>query len=204
MKKLITFMLALSMAASMAACGNSKENTDVNSLQDQSPDTEMVTTDHTISSEMDVENSITITMDNWDTYFELKRIEDPFINESGKTENWDFLYAVFLKPEYSKQYNYGSVDFELSYDLVSYECMFDEYKITLGNQTGRIEEGQTATFGLEDFRDHAEINKNSPFFNTVAGIVYGGSTMEQDNGTLSASVPENGKILHAEGFLVMK
>ena len=204
MKKLVTLMLVLSMVVSMAACGNTKNDLTVNETKDQIMDEEMSETEHSASSDVDMENSIPITMDNWETYFDLKLVEDPFINESGKVESWDFLYVVFLKPEYVEQYNFGNVDFELSYDLVSYECTYDEQKVTLGKQIETTQEGLTATFGLEDFRDNLDINNSSVFFNTVAGVVYGGSAMEQEGGNVIAGVPENGKILHAEGSLVMK
>ena len=204
MKKLVTLMLVLTMVASMAACGNTKNDLTVNETKDQIMDEEMSETEHSASSDVDMENSIPITMDNWETYFDLKLVEDPFINESGKVESWDFLYVVFLKPEYVEQYNFGNVDFELSYDLVSYECTYDEQKVTLGKQIETTQEGLTATFGLEDFRDNLDINNSSVFFNTVAGVVYGGSAMEQEGGNVIAGVPENGKILHAEGSLVMK
>lgn len=204
MKKLVTLMLVLTMVASMAACGNTKNDPTANETKDQIMEEEMSETVDSTGSDVDMENSISITMDNWETYFDLKRVEDPFINESGKVESWDFLYAVFLKPEYADQYNFGNVDFELSYDLMSYECTYDEQKITLGNKIETAQEGLTATFGLEDFRENLEINSSSVFYDTVAGVVYGGSAMEQEGGNVIAGVPENGKILHAEGFLVMK
>ena len=204
MKRLITFMMAISMAASMAACGNTPAATE----PEVAPN--VVMTENTAApgaGSMDsAEGAVEITMDNWETYFELRSVSDPFIGESGKAEGRDFMYGVFLKPEYAEKFDSGMVNFEISYDLVNYNCTVDGESYTLGDKLENDLESafETKTFGLQDFREDPEISDKSAFFGQVAGVVYGGSAVQQEDGQFIASVPENGKILNAEGSLTLK
>lgn len=202
MKKMISFLLSAGLCLSLAACGR-EEQPPVQSL----PETETVFSETSVQEPPEPQaETVEITMDNWETYFELRSVTEPYIGESGRPEAWDFLYGVFLKPEYAQRFSFGQVDFEISYDLSDYVCTWDEAGVTLGEKIRSDLESsfETKTFGLEDLREDPNLTEQSPFYGQIAGVVYGGTTLRQDDGTDHAQVPENGKILRAEGTLTLQ
>lgn len=194
MKKTILAILAFCISASMAACTAEDFTAEITEIPAQTANT---------IAEVSSQDTVEINMDNWEEYFELRSVTEAYTGESGQVEGWDYLYGVFLKPEYVQRFAVGHVDFEISFDYVPYHCHWDSNGCSLGDKIERDLESDsgTATFGIEDFRNSPELEETSEFYGCIAGVVYGGSTAELEDGTHMVQVPENGEILHAEGIL---
>ena len=194
MKKKMLVVCAAVFCLSLAACGGEKmaETTDT-----------LVLSQTEAASEQVVE----ITMENWEQYFELKNAAEPVISEAGDLESWDFSYGVFLKEEYLDRFVSGQVDFEILFDTERRKAGIEEATGTyeLGELIpGRLEsDTRQKTFGLEDFRDRQGLSVMSDYYGSVAGQACCGSIRESEAGELTAEVPVNGQILHAEGTLTI-
>ena len=149
------------------------------------------------------EQTVEITMENWQQYFDLVTAAEPLCNDQGQIESWDFFYGVFLKPQYAEGFVSGQVDFEIQFDTEHRAASLTGDSWELGEPVGEILESdfQQKTFGLEDFRHREDLPAQSDFIGTIAGQAYCGSVREAEDGSLIADYPANGKLLHAEGSL---
>ena len=107
MKKLIALLLAVMMCLSLAACGNSKVEANADNSQEQ--DTEISQqdeeqTENTADESEQVEEepqeqTIEITLDNWQEYFEIRPNTHGALYDSfGEFERLDYVnWAMFLK-----------------------------------------------------------------------------------------------------------
>ena len=187
MKKTICAILSLVLCLSLAACGSKQVPTEAA--------TEAVTEAVTEAAPQSVE----ITMDNWEQYFELI----PAADASSQGEAWALGYALVLREEY--RYVSGTVDFELAYDVEQrpFEGDAETMTWTLGEPLEPDHEllPGAKTFGLQDYRENTDMKL---FTGTVAAVCLPGAVMTREDGTQVAEVPVNGEILHAEGSLVLE
>ena len=186
MKKHIALTLVLVLCLALAACG------------DEVP---VETTAAAVLPTETKDQNVTITMDNWEQYFELRPTTDVYVDESGKVQNWSFCYGVFLREEYD--YVSGSVNFEVEYRTEQHPFSGDRKtgEYTLGEATGTSENPRAVTFALEDSRRDPNTDPQSGFFDAVAGRVYGGNVAKEKG---EVDVPIEGRVLHAEGTILLR
>ena len=191
MKKTICAMLSLVLCLSLAACGGKTAPTEAPAVTEAPA---QVTTEAAA-----VPVTVEITMDNWEQYFELISAADA----SSQGEYWALGYGLVLREEYG--YVSGNVDFELTYDLEQrpFEGNAEDMTWTLGEALEPDHELMPGakTFGLQDYRENKDMKM---FTGTVAAVCLPGVVMTREDGTQVAEVPVNGKILHAEGTLVLE
>ena len=73
MKKLIALLLAAALCLSLAACSNGKMEDNSDTSQGQTTDNSPQDTDKPSNAEL-AEQTIEITLDNWQEYFEFRPV----------------------------------------------------------------------------------------------------------------------------------
>ena len=121
-------------------------------------------------TESPLPEEITITLENWQEFFELRETEQVYISPTCAVTNRVFGYGVFLKEEYADRFAEGSqVSFELEYNVawarVMGDLTADNYLIT-GTQSDSNRKLQTAQ--LSDFRLLENMSEESDFYGQVA------------------------------------
>jgi PBP1b-binding outer membrane lipoprotein LpoB len=121
MKKILALILALTiMCFSFVACSDNKE---------QTPDSQETTT------EEKKPESVELTMENFDTYFEF--VEESFFtkDKNGNLTQLRFRHYYKLKPEYNVNLEKSTVLIKYDYSAVTkkVDIDFDEQKFTLGD-----------------------------------------------------------------------
>ena len=201
MKKMICAALALCL--SLCACGAEPavptEATTVPEAVTEAP-AETVTEAVTQAA---APETVEITLENWEEYFELRPAADVWVD--GENQSWSLGYGLFLREEFLPRFREGNVNFELEYDLEQREFTGDAETLTwtLGEllEPDRELLPGAKTFGLEDFRSAGDL---PGFAGSVAGVCLSGTVMTRPDGSLMAEVPANGRILHAEGSLILE
>lgn len=114
--------------------------------------------------------TVEITMDNWDTYFELRETYEEYLGEFGEFSYRMPTYGIFLKDEYCELLtdDGAAVDFEVCYDEVVYEVtgysgniqkglVTEDYVLTPANPGWfYLRTGALATASLFDYRYYSE------------------------------------------------
>ena len=94
MKKLIALLLAAVMCLSLAACGNGKTEDNSGTSQGQTTDNSPQDTDEPSNAEL-TEQTIEITLDNWQEYFEFRPVvyetKDSYNEVTGMSVYYKFL-----------------------------------------------------------------------------------------------------------------
>jgi len=173
MKRMNLFILLLAVLLSVSGCGVQEP------APTQAPEVSVVTEIPTeapteapteLPTEPPQPEVITITMENWEEYFELRETEQVHISETCAVINRIFGYGVFLKEEYADRFAEGSeVSFDLEYNLAWARIMGDltaDNYLLMGTQTDGVR--KTLTAGLTDFRLADNISEESDFYNQVA------------------------------------
>lgn len=127
--------------------------------------------------------TVEISIDNWDTYFELRETFNGYRNEFGEYVYRMPTYGMFLKDEYCALLTEGgaNVDFEISYDEVLYQIddnagdaekgvFSDDCVLTPANvDWDYLETGALATASLVDYRGYSAGTSQD---NTVSAIFF--------------------------------
>lgn len=127
--------------------------------------------------------TVEITTENWETYFELRETFEGYLGEFGEYAYRMPTYAMFLKDEYYDLLTEGgaNVDFEISYDQVSYRVddydgdvekglLTDDYVLTPAPLYWfKLEKGTLATASLFDYRTYPQ---GTCLDGTVSAIFY--------------------------------
>ena len=195
MKKKLLTVCALCLL--LAACGREKTTPAETIFMPAIPETETAEAS---------EETLEITMENWQQYFDLRPAAEPIFLEDGTLESWDFFYGVFLREEYAGRFVSGQVDFEIRFDTEHRSASIEEATGTymLGDLLGESLESdvQQKTFALEDLRQGQSVK--SDFYGSIAARAYCGSIRSTQTGELAADLPLHGEILHAEGSLTLQ
>lgn len=135
MKRWITLLLVLSLCLAFCACGKQNQPpAETGPTIEYAVPTEYVpaVTEAPIYSRFE---SIEITMDNWDTYFEISEVPLFILNPNGGIREMVQNYCVTLREEFSHRLrpigSYG-VDFTIGFDIY-----VDTLDIDLDNKTFR-------------------------------------------------------------------
>ena len=185
MKKMIAGVLALVLCFSAAGCaGTGDPNQTV---------AEFTST----AAEQPLEAEI--TMDNWQEFFELRKTWELKSYDGG--DEWEFGLGLFLKDGY--EFQSGQVNFEVEYQLEPRSFSGESGEFGEPVETGHTPEPRAKTFALTDYRGDPGIGEFSPLYGTVAGWIYCGGVLEQEDGSLIAEFPGTISVLHAEGSLVL-
>lgn len=133
MKKQIAFLLLLVCCLALCACGKKKEPpAETGSTTEYAVPTEYVppVTEAPVYSRFE---SIEITMDNWNTYFEITEVPLFILNPNGGIREMVQNYCITLREEFSHRLrpigDYG-VDFTVGFDVY-----VDTLDIDLDNKT---------------------------------------------------------------------
>lgn len=117
MKKLLALLLAAIMCLSLAACGNGKTEDNSGTSQGQTTDNSPQDTDEPSNAEL-TEQTIEITLDNWQEYFEINQ----YLSVRYLTNDFDEAVTTMLalntilelKEEYS---DYSALGVAVQYDM---------------------------------------------------------------------------------------
>ena len=125
MKKILALLLALTiMCFSFVACSDNK---------DETPDSQEVE-----STEQENQDSVKLTKENFDTYFEF--VEESFFTKDskGNYSQLRFRHYYKLKPEYNIDLSESSVKLTYSYSSAQKKVNinFNTQEFTLGEQVG--------------------------------------------------------------------
>ena len=173
MKRINIFALMLSMVLILTGCGTDRPaatEAPAAAVVTEAP-TEAPTLPPTeLPAELPLPEEITITLENWQEFFELRETEQVYICPTCAVTNRVFGYGVFLKEEYADRFAEGSqVSFELEYNVawarVMGDLTADNYLIT-GTQSDSNRKLQTAQ--LSDFRLMENMSEESDFYGQVA------------------------------------
>ena len=134
MKKWIALLLLLSLCLSLCGCGKKKEPpAETGQTSEYAVPTEYIPP---VTQELPVYtrfDSIEITLDNWDTYFEITEVPLFILNPNGGIREMVQNYCVTLREEFSHRLrttgSYG-VDFTIGFDVY-----VDTLDIDLDNKT---------------------------------------------------------------------
>ena len=96
MKKLIALLLAAVMCLSLAACGNGKTEDNSGTSQGQTTDNSPQDTDEPSNAEL-TEQTIEITLDNWQEYFEFRPVVHETKNSYNELTGMQVIYKFFPK-----------------------------------------------------------------------------------------------------------
>lgn len=96
MKKWIALLLAAVMCLSLAACGNGKTDDNSGTSQGQTTDNSPQDTDEPSNAEL-TEQTIEITLDNWQEYFEFRPDVDVLKDSYNEITGMQVLYKFFPK-----------------------------------------------------------------------------------------------------------
>ena len=131
MKKAISLLLALVMCLSLCACGGGNDTpATTEAPTTTTPATTVPESTAPIETEPQYE-TVEITMDNWEDYFEFVFIEDWEINGFGESEGYSCEYRLKLQDEYASKINLQNlaITVEVAYkDVISY-ATFDFEKM---------------------------------------------------------------------------
>ena len=147
MKKILTLLLAAAMCFSLIACSdepNSAENTNAGETADNT------TTENNLPPEPDEEPEdtgtgeskpqytiIELTVENWDTYFEVVEVAYFLENAFGEAYRLHIQHYYKLKDEYSKMSGTETnIAIQYSYTMGYRECIvdFENKDFTLGTE----------------------------------------------------------------------
>ena len=169
MKRINIFALLLATALILTGCGMNPP------VATEAPAAAVVTEAPTEAptlppTEPPLPEEITITLENWQEFFELRETEQVYISETCAVTNRVFGYGVFLKEEYADRFAEGSqVSFELEYNVawarVMGDLTADNYMI-MGAQSNPDRKLQSAQ--LSDFRLVENMSEESDFYGQVA------------------------------------
>lgn len=126
MKKILNLLIALFMCFALVACGNNKESENGSNKQDEN-------------------KLIEITMENWDTYFEIK--DDLYVNAVGE------IYpdkVLVLKEDYDVEYVQISFDYKYTNEWYFVEIDNDKKTIEIKevDSTKESEEKNSSRSGV--------------------------------------------------------
>lgn len=157
--------------------------------------------------------TVEITMDNWDTYFELRETYEEYLGEFGEFSYRMPTYGIFLKDEYCELLtdDGAAVDFEVCYDEVVYEVtgysgdiqkglVTEDYVLTPANPGWfYLRTGALATASLLDYRGYSEgVSRD----NTVSAIFPLSYTSWSENETHLITA-ENIQLSRVQGTLTL-
>jgi len=130
-----------------------------------------------------------ITMDNWDTYFELVQNEDWRVNGFGEAEDYRVDYQLKLRDEYLEKVN--RLNFNLSVEL-SFTANYHDATVDLTTREVMIGDIATNISG-EDTGEVSRVNDVTYFDETGILSMYNASSylIQWDNGTQSMYVIED-------------
>ncbi len=136
MKKLFALVLTTVMAVAMVACGGSGNDPQPTNTPEPTPS-----------------QTVQLTMDNWQDYFEIVEKEEPQKNRFDEVENIFFTNYLVLKNGYeifepSVGNEYTDIDIEYSYDTEKRWYTLDENGVATWGEVEPYENGRTEIVSL--------------------------------------------------------
>lgn len=180
MKKLIALFLAIIMCLSMVACGGEAPEVSENAGEAETEAEESEAEDTNTEAEVASE-TIALTNDNWQDFFEIRVFAEPRTNDFDEIDRMFLSVYLVLKDEYSD--NYVSSDGALEVKIAGQNTTAVEYnmeteKLTLTHSDDASDNERTNTVSLDGFDE--------------IGLYLGAG-----NGTNPDSLEQNGNVLTA-------
>ncbi len=154
--------------------------------------------------------AVEITLENWETYFELREAKSAYRDNEGKINHYNIGYGIFLREEYAaklkNEWDSVNVTFKMSYDEAHYhvEGDYPEGDWTLGEQyTEPYYEYKTQEFEQAvwsyNYEDESAV---SDFLGHHAAEFTMGYVSTWD-GKITAMKPINPQIIEVSGTITM-
>ena len=139
MKKILSVVLVIIMMLTIVACGNEEK-------LEPTPRTK----------------EIIITLDNWDTYFEVTKKEEEVINKYNELVNIDTEYYFTLKNEFGSYLEGTSINVEISFKMttMAYKLDLANRKILWGETDGETETDTVELHIAYFYSDHIIGDRN--------------------------------------------
>lgn len=168
--------------------------------------------------------TVTLNMDNWSEYFELREAVQVQLNQFGEVQYASNGYGIFLKDEYVDKMHYNSlypngIDFQMSYDEACFMAPVSSveeaiktiyYKSELKQVDLPIrmdsftESGKIATASISDWKNLDNCGEMSSYYCKIAGDFYEASPEYlQSSGEAYVSLPVNPQIINVQGQLIL-
>lgn len=156
--------------------------------------------------------TVEITPDNWETYFEGRQAQDVGLDSDGYVNHREVGYGIFLKEEYLDRLDSGSYDgavwFEITYEYTPYllegnlDSDFYSLKETrLPRELGAYR-GSFSTSLPVNHRGYQQWRSPESDFNNAACCFLGADRLEWD-GNVYMMMIDNVEILDVRGTLVL-
>ena len=145
---------------------------------------------------------VAITLDNWQTYFELRAANDVTVNKQGKITELRPGFGLFLKPEYVHRYIDGDAAFICTYTKIDMD-----YQWTVGTVDYRFDrvgeyllnDGSHYDCRIQDMRP-LNLPESSDYAGSVSVPVGYGELILPEGRTV---YPESVKILEVFGSIIL-
>ena len=137
MKKAMSLLLTLVMCLSLCACGGGNDTPETTEIPTTTipATTELEISEPETTAPIEAEpqyETVEITMENWEDYFEFTHFYIPYKNSFGEVENFSVETRFCLKDGY----NASNVDIAIEYSYVeqgfTYEVNFENGTLTFG------------------------------------------------------------------------
>lgn len=203
-KRILSMLFATTMLISLVGCGTTEENPS-NAPTEETADKK---TDKFVTEVETVE----ITIDNWQEYFEVKEAYMLFKNGFDEYDQIHMGYAITLKNEYLDKIVTDKADyptkgtFEVKHNCEFRNVMIDKTKGTfeIGEEIylediseGRI--GETRVISINDYRNSILEGQNS--FKTDVAAIYCDGTTHEYQGIELKTIYKDIETIRAEGVL---
>lgn len=160
MKKVIFVLITLALCLSLCACVKREElekykkyETLINYMEAEDYEGALADLQNRIPApEESLYSEVELTLENWDTYFEVVKQEQWITNGFGEAENYEVYYNFKVREEYLTKIKTTGINLtvELSYtanfhevtvDLKTREVIIGEIQTNVGgNETGEVKE----------------------------------------------------------------
>ena len=142
MKKWISLLLVAVLCLSLAACGDSKTEENSGTVQGQTTADSPQDTDASSSAEL-TEQTVEITLDNWQDYFEFRPVVEVKKDSYNAITGMQVLYKFFQKEAIAENIvDVGEDDERIVFDVQyidPYACVYrydlNTQKLTIGEYT---------------------------------------------------------------------
>lgn len=138
---LSTVVCTLALICIIAGCSSPKSATPPSSspdLSDSNPANN--------PTKSPTKKEITITLDNWDTYFEFVEKEEEYKNDYNETTHIQHYYSLDLKEQYTLDevdikidYSYQSTTYNTQYDLANKKIIWGDVMTGPNEKTNELE-----------------------------------------------------------------
>lgn len=189
MKKILVILLVASLCFTLVACGGESVDVDVDETSNVSDNSEEVLNEEVVIEETEEANAeteistetIAITIDNWQDYFEIRILVDPRTNDFNEIDSMFLSAYLVLKDDYAVKYvsTDGALEVKKGgQNTTAVEYNMETEELTLVHSDDVSDRERTETVSLDGYEEN-------------------GLYLMIGNGTNPDTLEQNGNILTA-------